>query len=448
MTLFARLWALRLACLPCLCCALLGLETSSAQVPIPETPAGKTLAFFFDAFNNADKAKLETYVKQYDSTNTAENWLRFESQTGGFTLLSIESSVPDAITFRVKGRSDNITAFGSMKLSGIDPPKVKSFSIRALPPGVTVENVAMDAALRQKTIEAISKRLTEYYVYPDVAAKMNEAIEQHAKHGDYNSLTDGNEFAEALSRDLREVSHDKHLFVGYNPFKSPPEKEDHGPRKPSAEELARWRSDLEHQNCSFTKVEILPRNIGYVKFGEFPSPEFCGATVAAAMGFVAHTDAVIFDMRENHGGDPSMVQLVVSYLFDEPTHINDLLNRHDNETRQYWTLPYVQGPRLTGKPVFVLTSGQTFSGAEEFTYDLQTQKRATIVGEVTGGGAHPMNGMSAGDHFMIGVPVGRPVNPITKTDWEGKGITPDLKVPAAEALEAAQKLAIEKLDKK
>ena len=172
MTLFARISALRLAWLPCLCCALLSFATASAQVPIPETPAGKTLAFFFDAFNNADKAKLETYVKQYDSTNTAENWLGFESQTGGFTLLSIESSAPDAITFRVKGRSDNITAFGSMKLNSIDPPKVKRFSIRALPPGVTVENVAMDAALRQKTIEAISKRLTEYYVYPDVAAKI------------------------------------------------------------------------------------------------------------------------------------------------------------------------------------------------------------------------------------------------------------------------------------
>jgi C-terminal processing protease CtpA/Prc len=222
----------------------------------------------------------------------------------------------------------------------------------------------------------------------------------------------------------------------------------HGAKGLESCSLHIWRSDLEDQNCSFTKVEILPRNIGYVKFGEFPSPEFCGTTVAAAMGFVAHADAVIFDMRENHGGDPSMVQLAVSYLFDEPTHINDLLNRHDNETRQYWTLPYVQGTRFTGKPVFVLTSGETFSGAEEFTYDLQTQKRATIVGEVTGGGAHPMNGMSAGDHFMIGVPVGRPVNAITKTDWEGKGITPDLKVPAAEALEAAQKLAIEKLDKK
>jgi hypothetical protein len=450
MTLLARSYILRisrvqLAILPCLCCALLCFPSPVAQVPIPDTPAGKILTIFLDAFNNADKAKLEAYVARYDSTNTAENWLAFESMTGGFTLLSIESSAPDAITFLSKGRSNNVTGFASLKLGSIDPPKVKSFSIRALPPGAELDNITLDAAVRQKTIESVSARLTDYYVYPDVAAKMIEAVQQHAKHGDYNAITDGNEFAEALSKDLREVSHDKHLFVDYTPSKSPPEKEDHGPHKPSADDLARWRSQLERENCSFSKVEILPHNIGFVKFGEFARPEFCGATVAAAMGFVAHTDAVIFDMRENHGGDPSMVQLIVSYLFDEPTHINDLLNRHDNETRQYWTLPYVQGPRLIGKPVFVLTSSETFSGAEEFTYDLQTQKRATIVGEVTGGGAHPMNGMSAGDHFMIGVPVGRPVNPITKTDWEGKGITPDVKVPSADALATAQKLAVDKL---
>ena len=153
----------------------------------------------------------------------------------------------------------------------------------------------------------------------------------------------------------------------------------------------------------------------------------------------------IFDMRDNHGGDPAMVQLVVSYLFREPTHINDMIDRHDNTTRQYWTLPSVPGPRFTGKPVFVLTSSQTFSGAEEFTYDLKTQKRAIVVGEVTGGGAHPVHGMPAGDHFVIGVPRGRPVNPITKTDWEGAGVSPDVKVPADDALAEAQKLAEEKL---
>ena len=172
---------------------------------------------------------------------------------------------------------------------------------------------------------------------------------------------------------------------------------------------------------------------------------YSASGVVAAMNFLAHTDALIFDLRENHGGNPSMVDFMVSYLFREPTHINDLTNRHDNETHQYWTLPWVPGPRFADQPVYVLTSHETFSGGEEFTFDLKTQKRATIVGETTGGGAHPVRGLPAGDHFTIGVPFGRPINPVTKGDWEGKGVEPDVKVSAADALTTAEKLAADKL---
>jgi C-terminal processing protease CtpA/Prc len=202
---------------------------------------------------------------------------------------------------------------------------------------------------------------------------------------------------------------------------------------------------LEKQNCTFSKVEILDNNIGYIKFGAFPPPDMCGPTVVAAMNFVAHADALIFDLRENHGGDPNMVDFIVSYLFRGSTHINDLTDRHDNETHQYWTMPWVLGPRFVDQPVYVLTSNSTFSGGEEFTYDLKTQKRATIVGETTGGGAHPVRPMPAGDHFTIGVPFGRPINPVTKDDWEGKGVEPDVKVSAADALTTAQKLAADKV---
>jgi C-terminal processing protease CtpA/Prc len=163
------------------------------------------------------------------------------------------------------------------------------------------------------------------------------------------------------------------------------------------------------------------------------------------MNFLAHTDALIFDLRENHGGAPDMVEFMISYLFEQSTHINDLTNRHDNDTHQYWTIPWVPGPRFVDQPVYVLTSHQTFSGGEEFTFDLKTQKRATIVGETTGGGAHPVRGMPAGDHFTIGVPFGRPINPVTKGDWEGSGVEPDVPVPAAEALTKAEKLATDKL---
>ena len=143
-----------------------------------------------------------------------------------------------------------------------------------------------------------------------------------------------------------------------------------------------------------------------------------------------------------------MIALVSTYLFSQRIHLNDLWTRKGDTTDQYWTLPYVPGKRLDGKPAFVLTSSHTFSGAEEFSYNLKNLKRATIVGETTGGGAHPVSGHRIDDHFMIGVPFARAINPISKTNWEGTGVEPDVKVSAANALATAQKLASEKLASK
>jgi hypothetical protein len=422
--------------------------TASAEVQVPDTPAGKTLRAFLDAFNSADRARLEAYVKDYDPKGSADGLLSFRNQTGGFNLLSIERSTPEFIAFRVRGLGDNLEAYGSFRLESTTPPRVKSWMVRALMPGAVIDDITLDDATRGQAMDAIAARITEYYIYPETGEKMIAAMREHAKKGDYSAITDGNDFADALTRDLRAVSHDLHLHVGYQPFKMPAEAEGAGPHAPRPDEISRYRSELERSNCSFSKVEILPQNIGYLKFDEFADPGICGPTVTAAMNFLGHVDAVIVDMRENHGGAPNMVQLVASYFFEQPTHINDLYDRHENATTQYWTLAYVPGPRLATQPVYVLTSRHTFSGAEEFTYDMQTQKRATIVGEVTGGGAHPVRGVPAGDHFMIGVPFARPVNPVTKTDWEGKGIEPDVKVAAEDALTTAQKLAQEKLLKK
>jgi C-terminal processing protease CtpA/Prc len=214
---------------------------------------------------------------------------------------------------------------------------------------------------------------------------------------------------------------------------------------PDAQQLARNQRMTQRSNCAFDKVEVLPNNIGYVKFNAFISPADCSQTAIAAMGFIANTDALIFDLRENGGGDPAMIALICSYLFDRPTHLNDLWNRKENFATQWWTLPYVPGKRLPNIPVYVLTSSRTFSGAEEFSYDLQSLKRATIVGEVTGGGAHPVRGQRIDDRFIIGVPFAKAINPVTKTNWEGTGVKPDVAVAASDALTTAQKLASEKL---
>jgi C-terminal processing protease CtpA/Prc len=140
-----------------------------------------------------------------------------------------------------------------------------------------------------------------------------------------------------------------------------------------------------------------------------------------------------------------MIALISSYLFDQPTHLNDIFNRKEDSTTQYWTLPFVPGVRLPDIPAFVLTSKNTFSGAEEFSYNLKNLKRATIIGETTGGGAHPVMRRPIDDRFVIGVPFARAINPISKTNWEGTGVEPDVPTKASEALDIAAKLAASKI---
>lgn len=422
---------------PFVLCA--ALAASAQQPKIPGTPAGRTLAAWLSAFNSGDRAQIANYVKTIDPSENVDGLMDFRGHTGGFDLLSIESSEALDIRFRVKEKNSETTAIGDLVVKDGNPPAVVSFGLRALPPGVQPVNVVLDTALRHRVIDEIEGDLTGYYIDAGVAAKMNAALDAHVRAGDYNSITDGNVFAGRLTRDLRAISRDGHLRVDFSPFKMP------APHEPSAEDLARMRTQLLSDNCAFDKVEVLPDNIGYIKFDAFLDADVCGPTVAAAMAFVAHTDALIFDLRENGGGQPAMVSLIASYLFDQPTHLNDLYNRHENTTTQYWTNAWVPGERTTKQPVYVLTSQRTFSGGEEFTYDLQTQKRATIVGEVTGGGAHPVSGHPVADYFMVGVPFATAINPITKKNWEGTGVTPDVKVAAADALTTAEKLAAAKI---
>jgi C-terminal processing protease CtpA/Prc len=199
-------------------------------------------------------------------------------------------------------------------------------------------------------------------------------------------------------------------------------------------------------NAGYRKVERLGGNVGYLALDGFAGAEAAAEPAAAAMNFLANTDALLIDLRRNGGGDPSGVALLCSYFFDEkPVHLNSLYWRKGDRTEEFWTRKELAGKRYLNKDVYVLTSARTFSGAEEFAYNLQTQKRATVVGETTGGGAHPGEGRPIGDHFGMFVPTGRAINPITKTNWEGTGVKPDVAVPADEALAKAHELAVKKI---
>src|SRR5262249_870275 len=150
---------------------------------------------------------------------------------------------------------------------------------------------------------------------------------------------------------------------------------------------------------------------------------------------------LIIDLREALGGSPAMVGVICSYLFDARIHLDDIEDHQERATEQIWTTPDLPGKKFTGKPVFVLVSGRTFSASEELAYDLKSLKRATLIGATTGGGAHTVAPHRIDEHFFIRVPFGRFVNPITKTDWEGTGVAPDVQVKAPEALDVALKLA-------
>lgn len=305
-------------------------------------------------------------------------------------------------------------------------------------------DMTIDAATRSSVIEGALKNLNDNYVFPETAKKMEQAVRERIGRKEYDQLTSAKAFAAALQNHLQDVSHDKHLRVLYSAETLPPDG-DRG--EPGPEELAKQVEFMRTVNFGFEKVERLPGNIGYIDLRGFQAAQFGAETVVAAMNFVANTDALIFDLRRNGGGDPAMVALISSYLFGpEPVHLNDLYFRPTDTTRQWWTLPYVPGKRYGDKKeVYVLTSNRTFSAAEEFTYNLKNLKRATIIGETTGGGAHPGGTRRINDHFAIWVPSGRAINPISKTNWEGTGVKPDVEVPADQALKVAQLTVLNKI---
>lgn len=307
-------------------------------------------------------------------------------------------------------------------------------------------DMTIDAATRAQVIAGVLKRLNDAYIFPEVAKKMEAAVRERVQKKEYDQMTSGSAFARKLTEDLQAVSRDKHLRVRYS-HEAIPEGQQRG--EPTAEERENYRRFSQRINHGFERIERLPGNIGYIDLRGFFDPELGKETVAAAMSFVSNTDALIFDLRQNGGGDPAMVALISSYLFgSEPVHLNDLHWREGNRVEEFWTKPQGLSPRYEGKDIYVLTSERTFSGAEEFTYNLKNLKRATIIGETTGGGANPGGGFRVHAHFGMFVPTGYARSPITKTNWEGTGVKPDVDVPKELALKTAHLLALKKAQAK
>jgi hypothetical protein len=284
-------------------------------------------------------------------------------------------------------------------------------------------------------IDIITGLLRSSYVFPERAEQAAVALEASLAAGEYEDLDD-EALADKLTSQLYEVCRDKHLRVHTRPPWD-------GPARPGARGPARppWPGWLERgspHNYGIARVERLDGNVGYLDLHGVAHPDEAGPAIAAAMELVSGTGALIIDLRHNGGGAPSGVVFWLSYLFpDDQTHLNDIFDGASGQTRQFWTLASVPGHRYLDRPVYLLTSARTFSGGEDFAYSLQAQARAELIGETTGGGAHPTQRIPISATLVLAVPHARSVNPVTGTNWEGTGVVPDVAVPAEQAFDVA-----------
>lgn len=297
---------------------------------------------------------------------------------------------------------------------------------------------SIDASIKADTVKQIGQLMRDHYVFPEMGKTTAQALQAKLEAGDFKDIADASEFAKALTKAVREITKDKHLRVRPNPL---------GNQKHSREDAIKHHLDRRQHsrqaNLGINQVRKLDNNVGYLDLQGFYSFSEAKSSLDSAMALLNSSDAIIIDLRQNGGGDPHTVQYLCSYFFDEHLLLNSLYYREGDVTNEFWTLDHVDGEKLPDVPLFILTSDRTFSAAEEFSYNMQTQERATLVGETTGGGANPGGGFKINEHFGMFIATGRAINPITKTNWEGVGVEPHIKTDSGNAFDKAVELAAE-----
>jgi hypothetical protein len=288
---------------------------------------------------------------------------------------------------------------------------------------------------------ASAERTFNNYVFPDVAAKTVEMLRRNTPR--YENISDPKAFISAVNADLYASTHDKHVNIWY-PFDASAFGD-----KPN-EAIAHHIESFE--NYGFREARRLPGNVGYLAFDYFSDDTQVATAIESAMRFVAGTDALIIDLRQNGGGNPRAAQTLEAYFFSKPQQLTSILRRNPKngaitEERQY-TARAVAGPLYLNKPVYVLTSSRTISCAEQLSYDLHNLKRVTLFGETTAGGANPGSAHAIAPQFAIFIPDGRAYSHVTHTNWEGTGVKPDVAVPAADALVRAYTAALRESQKR
>ena len=302
---------------------------------------------------------------------------------------------------------------------------------RAAADSAAARSAVLDEATIRTVVGEIAARLRDDYVFPDRGALAADALERALAENAYTGFTDPGKFAEHLTGQLRAITRDSHMRVIFgSPFgnqSSPSAPQDTG-----------------------LDVKRLDRNIGYIHLERFAPPEVFNPAADDAMRRLSDTAALIIDMRNNGGGHPASVAYFASFFLDpgKRVHINDLIWRNRGtatfRTESFWSSPTPVS--YLGKSVYVLVGPKTYSAGEEFAYDLQVLKRATVVGERTRGGANPGGLNDLGSDLFVVVPTGRAENPVTRDNWGGVGVRPDVLATPEGSQETAMALAIRQLD--
>ena len=291
---------------------------------------------------------------------------------------------------------------------------------------------------KEQAIHTLSQLMNDFYVFPEIAKSTEAHLMMQLDKGHFNQFDTDDSFATALTESVQSINKDKHMRIMKNTAYDAPEQT---PERLIEEQLDR-RNRGRNYNDGFSSVKVMEGNVGYVDLRSFAYVNSGKEFADAYMKLIAQTDAVIIDVSKNGGGDPAMVQYLCSYFFEGKVHLNSLYFREGDRTMDFYTLDEIGGVEMPDIPLFVITGSNTFSGAEEFSYNMQTQKRATLVGETTGGGANPGGTRGINQSLSVFIPTGMAINPITKANWEGVGVIPEIKTSAGDALNKAHELAM------
>ena len=299
------------------------------------------------------------------------------------------------------------------------------------------QETTLSAAYKKETIEILTLLIQDFYIYPNVAKKTSEHLYKQYEAGYFDKCKDNETFATVLTESVQSVNKDKHMRIMSNEPYIAPQNNLEAKSAHRMGQINNYRS----LNHGFKELKIMEGNVAYLDLRMFAPMEKAKKIADAYMKLLSLSDAVIIDLRHNGGGNPSMVQYLCSYFFDKKLHLNSLYYREGDRTEEFWTLEEVGGKKLVDIPLFIMIGEETFSGAEEFSYNMQTQKRATLIGQTSAGAANPGGTRGINENLSVFIPTGRAINPITNTSWEGVGVQPEIRTKKEETLEQAHMLA-------